>query len=301
MVIVIGEILIDRFPDYERIGGAPFNFAFHLKNMGIPVQFISRIGDDSDGQNIIRMLDQNGFRAEDIQIDTMHPTGSVEVTLDDKGIPDFDIKKDAAYDFIDLSAYSKENGLQPDMIYFGTLAQRTEKSFDQFQKLLNRKAAASICFCDINLRAPHYRASTIEASLRYADILKLNDEELVEVSKRCNGPDQKRSIIHWLMQEYHISKIALTSGSDGSRLITRGLTIKSPPPKSSKIVDTVGAGDAYAAVLAAGVLKGLPHDRVLELATGFAAHICGLPGAVPHDKLAYSNLQREFERISNDR
>lgn len=298
MIIVIGEILIDHFPEYERIGGAPFNFAFHLKSMGWPVQFITRIGDDDDGVKISRMLETNGFDLKDVQIDKSHTTGRVEVTLDGDGVPSFAICEDVAYDHIDLSSKTAdvETNDTVDMVYFGTLSQRTDYGFDQVQGFLKGSAKNTTRFCDINFRAPHINIDAIEPSLRHADILKLNDEELETISDLCKGPRRQADAIDWLMQSYHISVIALTHGAKGSTAFTKGKTIQAPPSIIPSIMDTVGAGDAFASVLAAGSLAQLPMEHTLGLAGNFAADVCRLPGAIPREKQIYASLINEFER-----
>ena len=126
MILSIGEILVDIFPNYERIGGAPFNFAYHMKKFGFPTRFISRIGCDETGENINRFISESGFDKKDIQLDADHPTGRVQVQLNEKGIPDFEILKDVAYDHISFDTVinnCKEN--PPEFVYFGSLIQRT--------------------------------------------------------------------------------------------------------------------------------------------------------------------------------
>lgn len=294
MIIVIGEILIDRFPDYERIGGAPFNFAFHLKQMGWPVRFITRIGDDAPGQQIQQLLGQHGFDQKDVQIDRHHPTGRVDVSLDDQGIPQFDICRDVAYDHLNLSSLTTNDLNMAKMIYFGTLAQRTSQGYNQYQSCLRKKSAGSYGFCDINFRPPHVNESAVSASLKQADILKLNTEELDRIGVLCIGPDQPEALPSWLMESYSISLIALTDGSNGSRIITPEDEVSATPHCEVHIIDTVGAGDGYAAVLASGVLDGWPMKETLELATEFSAEICALPGAVPQDHRPYQKLCRKL-------
>lgn len=297
MIIVIGEILIDHFPEYERIGGAPFNFAFHLKNMGWPVQFITRIGDDADGLKIRQMLEAKDFDPQDLQVDKTHPTGRVEVTLDDKGVPQYYICENVAYDHMELTSLAVGKGVSADMIYYGTLIQRTDSGRDQVQHFLKNRARSATCFCDINFRDAHINMDAIEPSLYHADILKLNDEELEKVSTMCKGPTQPADAVNWLMQRYNIAQIALTHGADGSTAFKGDKASHCPPVKIPLIKDTVGAGDAYAAVLAVGMLKNLPVERTLELATVFAGRICGLPGAIPKDKQVYHSLKNDFERM----
>lgn len=299
MIIVIGEILVDRFPDYERIGGAPFNFAFHLKNLGWPVRLITRVGEDADGRKISRLLEAHGFDPGYVQTDPVHATGRVDVSLDSEGIPLFDIREDVAYDYIDLSAAATANAAAIDMIYFGSLIQRTPGGFQQVRRFLGRHGAGPTCFCDINLRPPHIQAEAIETSLVHADLLKLNDEELPAVSRLLNGPSREKEIVQWLLRTYRITAIALTRGSEGSTFITRERTIDSAPAAAVTIMDTVGAGDAYASIIAAGTLKQLPMEQTLRIATDFSARVCGLTGAIPDSPDFYTGFQHALERTGN--
>lgn len=292
MILVIGEILIDRFPEYERIGGAPFNFAFHLKQMGWPVRLITRIGDDTPGRRIQQLLEQHAFDLQDVQIDRHHPTGRVDVSLDSQGVPQFDIRCDVAYDHLDLSTLSSSEMSMAKMIYFGSLAQRTPEASDQYRTCLSKKKAGTLGFCDINFRPPHLNEAAIAASLHKADILKLNTEELERIAALYDGPDKSESQLHWLAASFSVPMIALTMGGDGSRIVTTHAEVTGTPRHGIEIVDTVGAGDGYAAVLASGVLDAWPLATILERATEFAAMICTLPGAVPQDSQRYQNLRR---------
>ncbi len=296
MIIVIGEILIDRFPNYERIGGAPFNFAFHLKQMGFAVRFITRIGEDAQGAAILDKIEQSGFDPSDIQIDRQHPTGTVEVTLDEAGVPDFDIRRNVAYDHIDLPQIPAEEKAGVRMFYFGSLVQRTANGRRQVQALLEGKPHTAMCFCDINLRPPHDHDDAIFGCLEGADILKLNSDELDEICRRCNGPSERDAALNWLMQTYTLKTVAMTLGAQGSLVKTSDDRCDAAPAEVGTIADTVGAGDAYAAVLAAGILHGWPMRRTLELATRFAADICTLPGALPADDVPYIPIRKQMER-----
>jgi fructokinase len=294
MILVIGEILIDRFPDYVRVGGAPFNFAFHIKQMGWPVRFLTRIGDDAAGRQIMESLQKSGLDTEDVQIDVHHPTGTVEVALDGQGVPQFDIRSDAAYDYLDLSRVPAVDSSSVELVYYGTLIQRTERGYRRVRTFLEQMNPATRGFCDINLRPPHIHLKAIQSSLQHCDVLKLNTHELTQISAMLGGPPDEDAAAAWLLESYSLSQIVLTMGAAGSKVIAADRTITSPPAQVDAMVDTVGAGDAYAAVFAAGCLKALPLDRTLALATAFAAQICGLPGAVPTDLKQYRHLRREM-------
>ena len=153
MVLVIGEILFDVFPDYRRLGGAPFNFAYHLKNFGFNVRFISRIGMDDAGKEILHRLELAGFNLDDMQIDDVHPTGSVRVKLDKNGAPQFDIIPEVAYDYIAFKPEYHANLINESrIIYFGSLVQRTEAGCENLQAFISRNASTTLNFYDINLR-----------------------------------------------------------------------------------------------------------------------------------------------------
>ena len=260
----------------------------------VVVRFLTRIGDDAVGRQVLDMLQKSGLHVEDVQIDAHHPTGQVEVTLDGQGVPHFDIRADAAYDYLDLSRVPTADVSSADLVYYGSLIQRSERGYRQVQAFLGQMKPATCGFCDINLRPPHIHPEAIQSSLRHSDILKLNTQELMQISTMLDGPRDETDTARWLLQTYAPSQIVLTMGADGSKVITADQTITSPPARADAIVDTVGAGDAFAAVFAAGFLKALPLDRTLAMATGFAADICGLPGAVPADTRLYKHLRREM-------
>jgi fructokinase len=240
------------------------------------------------------LLKKSGLDAEDVQIDVHHPTGLVEVALDNQGVPQFDICVDAAYDYLDLRRVPAVDVSSAKMIYYGTLIQRTEQGYRQVQEFLEQMQPPTRGFCDINLRPPHIHPKAIQSSLQHSDILKLNTQELMQISAMNDGPPDETAAAHWLLQTYAPSQIVLTMGANGSKVITADQAITSPPAHVEAIVDTVGAGDAYAAVFAAGCLKDLPLERTLAMAAGFAADICGLPGAVPADIGLYKHLRREI-------
>ena len=292
MIVVIGEILIDIFRDYEQIGGAPFNFAFHLKKLGFPVRFITRVGNDGHGKRIIGMLEKNGFNIADVQIDSRHPTGAVRVDLDQKGIPHFDILANVAYDQLDLNVPEVSGADGADMLYFGTLLQRTDAACRQVQRLLSHTNKGARRFCDINLRPPHVNPDAVAGSLHHADLLKVNEEELVYIQRAFDGPAEENAVMPWLMETFKIKAVALTRGSRGSVFYGHDGPINRPAVPSPPIVDTVGAGDGYAAILAAGCIRQIPWAETLRQASDFASRICGIAGAVPNDDAFYNDFRR---------
>lgn len=295
MVVVIGEILIDMFQDYQRIGGAPFNFAFHLKRLGFPVRFLTRVGDDRHGRRILGMLKQKGFSEADIQVDSRHPTGTVHVDLDEHRVPHFDICENVAYDHLDLDLDDLSGAGGAEMIYFGTLIQRTDRGCRQVQRFLDRQGPTATCFCDINMRPPHVNAHAVAGSLLHADLLKLNEAELEEILRAFEGAPTTGDGVAWLMDRFQVSTLALTRGERGSTLYRRNFEISRPATTGTAIIDTVGAGDGYAAMLAAGHLLQRPWDVTVDQASRFAARICGIPGAVPDDRMFYDDFRQPMK------
>lgn len=290
MIFVIGEILIDIFPDYQRIGGAPFNFAFHLKRLGFPVRFISRVGDDAYGRRIGAMLEAHGFDNGDLQIDDRHPTGSVKVSLDEQGVPTFDILADVAYDYLDLEPVRVSDSQTAAMTYFGSLLQRTDRGRRRVQRFLAQQSGRGVRFCDINMRPPHVNRSVITESLQQADLLKLNEAELVEIQSLFEAPTDTPHALDWLRRTFSIATVALTRGHLGSTLLHGEGTVDHPAVTGQPIVDTVGAGDGYAAILAAGLLQGIDWAVTIRGASRFAGRICGIPGAVPEEESFYNDF-----------
>jgi fructokinase len=301
VIVVIGEILIDIFMDYERIGGAPFNFAFHLKKLGFPVRFFTRVGDDSHGKRIVDMLENNGFNLADVQMDSRHATGTVRVDLNQRGVPHFDIRANVAYDHLDLSIADVSGADGAEMIYFGTLLQRSDAACHQVQRFLAHTNKGARRFCDINLRPPHVNPHAVAGSLRHADLLKVNEAELADIQRAFDGPTAENDVMPWLMKTFTIGAVALTRGSRGSVFYSHDGPIASPTVPSAGIVDTVGAGDGYAAILAAGCLRQVPWAETLRQASDFAARICGIAGAVPDDDSFYNDFRRRLKGETDGR
>jgi fructokinase len=297
LILVIGEILFDVFENEKRPGGAPFNFAYHLKNIGFPLRFISRIGNDVLGKEILNILAQHHFDIDDIQIDDKHDTGTVTVQLSSSGNPTFHINTDVAYDYINY--LPKEHSFltdKADMIYFGTLMQRSKQGFDNIQRFMENRRSDAVCFYDINLRPDCYSGKVILTSLEHADILKLNTQELDECQRILGFSKDNDAFIPFLMNRYALKIVALTRGDKGSELYTKDGRFQSKTNRVSSIVDTVGAGDAYSAMLAVGIIKGWKPDKMLSMSSTFASHICEIRGAIPESREFYEPIKKLIEK-----
>jgi fructokinase len=293
VVLVIGEILFDVFENEKRVGGAPFNFAYHLKNLGFPARCISRIGNDALGKEILNILVQRHFDIDEIQIDDKRDTGTVIVQLSTSGNPTFHINTDVAYDYINY--LPKEHSYlidKADIIYFGTLAQRSKQGFENIQRFLENRRKDTHCFYDINLRPGCYSGKVVLTSLEHADVLKLNTQELDECKRILDFSKDDDAFIPFLMDRYELTIVAVTRGDNGSELYTKDGYFQSKPNRVSSIVDTVGAGDAYSAMLVVGIIKGWDPDRMLFMASTFASSICEIRGAIPESREFYEPIKK---------
>ncbi len=295
MILVIGEILFDVFPNYRRLGGAPFNFAYHLKNFGFDVRFISRIGADDAGKKILHRLKLANFELDDLQIDNVRPTGIVNVQLDKSAGPQFEIISDVAYDYLEFIAeYHSALINDAQLIYFGSLVQRSETGYQNLHKFLSANASKALNFYDINLRANCYNKAIIEKSLSKTNVLKLNTHELGKLRQMLSITRNNDGFIQYLIEEYSLSSVLLTKGSLGSELFTKQGNFSLDSVNAIKMVDSVGAGDAYAAMLAAGILKNWQPQEILDRASRFASRICEIKGAIPDSASFYEPFKNIF-------
>lgn len=294
MIVSIGEILFDQFPDYRRIGGAPFNVAAHLSSFGLKTDFITRVGKDEDGEKLRSVIESYGLNPKLIQEDVVYPTGRVDVTLDPKGNARFQIIRPVAYDFLEVTPDALDRVSRADLIYVGTLIQRSARGFDTVHTLLKHRKPSALVLCDINLRPGCYTEKSIRETLKKTDILKLNREELQTISRILSGPENEEDSLSWLLDAFGFRMISVTADADGSRLITPDRTYSIKPESSLHIRDTVGAGDAYAAVLAAGILLKWEPEKILESATDFAGKVCTLKGALPGEPEFYQSIKKNI-------
>ncbi len=289
MIFVAGEILFDIFPDYRRLGGAPFNFAFHLHKLGWPVRFASRLGQDPEGAAARAFLQQHGFDMQLMQTDSRYATGRVQVTLEQAGVPEYHILANAAYDQVIFDdAMQAALQQQIDLIYFGTLFQRTQNGFDTLNAIMAHKPPLARGFYDINLRPGCWSEQVVAASLDHTDILKLNESELEVLQGIYAFSQTQEGFVADLMAACNIEMVALTLGAQGSHLFTRAEHVYLPAHPVSHIADTVGAGDAFAAMLADGLLQNAAPQAMLSAASEFAARICGIAGAIPESADFYA-------------
>jgi fructokinase len=295
-VVLFGEILADVFPDRSVLGGAPFNVARHLKAFGRNPVLLTRVGDDELGRNVLVTMKRSGMATGGVQSDKIHPTGQVKVHLENGGHR-FEILPAQAYDFINPAvARMVRLPLTPALVYFGTLAQRHDTSRRALTTLLRSTAAAK--FLDINLRAPWYDKNTLSFSLQASDIVKLNNEELAVLAELFGLPKEPHGQARELISRFNLDQVVVTCGAEGAWQINRaGKVVEVAAGKQlAALVDTVGAGDGFAAVYMLGLLRRWPVAKTLERANTFAAALCGIRGAIPDTAEFYEPYIREWAK-----
>jgi len=282
-ILSLGEVLWDLFPEGARFGGAPANFACHAAVLGANVSMVSAVGDDSRGHEAIEILRGHNVDVASIQVIEDAPTGSVGVSLDGAGKPTFVIHEDSAWDRIGWTPELESRGTAADAVYFGTLGQRGEVSRTTIRRALDvAEASKTARILDVNLRPPYYDDVLIRESVGLASVLKLSDDELEEVAAACGvgsaGDSQER--LRALLDQFNLDLVVMTRGAEGALLVSPDGTVDQPGVPT-QVRDTVGAGDAFTAVLVVGLLSGLALETVARNACEHAAAVCARLGAVP--------------------
>lgn len=285
---IFGEVLFDHFPDGQRVlGGAPFNVAWNLQGLGKDVQFISRVGSDAEGELIRKAMQAHGMSDLNLQVDNEQATGRVQVTLVDNE-PAYDIVAPCAYDRIEpLPDQTAQCGL----LYHGTLALRDPVSRTALQALL--EAAPQTVFVDVNLRTPWWNKADVLSLMKTADWVKLNTDELQQLSNtNKNAEPSARDFL----ETHQLTGLIVTHGSAGAELLTAdNQHYQVKPDHSTPVVDTVGAGDAFASVILLGLLDDWPLHETLQRAQAFASAQVGQRGATVADPAYYQKFSDDWK------
>ena len=277
IIVGIGEILWDLLPGGKALGGAPANFAYHAQRLGEEGWAVSAIGDDPLGAEIMDIVAEK--KLHNLIAVTDKPTGTVQVELDDKGVPSYNITEDVAWDNIPFTPEMEALAARADAVCFGSLVQRMSSRHSILRFLRATRPEALKVF-DINLRQHYYSPEVIDESLQLADILKINDEEIRIVADLFGLGDDDIAACRALIERYALKLVILTKGAEGSVVITAEEAI----PQSVgevKVVDTVGAGDSFTAAFVVAYLRGLPLSEAQRLASETASYVCSCKGAMP--------------------
>ncbi|MBN2021186.1 MAG: hypothetical protein JW809_00185 [Pirellulales bacterium] len=279
IVVGLGEVLWDVFPDGPRFGGAPANFACHAAALGAAAHMVSCVGADELGEKALETLRYHRVDTATVGRSAEFPTGTVRVDLG-TGQPRYEITTGVAWDHLAWSDELAALAARTNAVCFGTLGQRGEASRAVIARFVQSTRPAALRILDINLRPPFFDDDAILRSLGLANVLKLNDEELPMVASACGlaGTDLER--MAQLRERFGISLVALTRGARGAVLI-RDDEVSDQPAVATHVVDTVGAGDAFTAAMTLGLLRGRDLDTINRSACQTAAHVCAHAGAAP--------------------
>lgn len=279
IIIGIGEILWDVLPTGKVLGGAPANFAYHSGQFGFEGYAISAVGKDELGKEIIENLKRKKLNYILPEID--FPTGTVNITLDENGIPCYEICENVAWDNIPIIPKAEDIARKAKAICFGSLAQRNEISRKSIRHIIRLVPKESLRIFDINLRQHCYTTDTVRESISHCNILKINDEELITVSRMFgyDTPDLQE-ICKRIVSDFKLEMLILTCGINGSYVFTpTSMSFQTTP--QVKVVDTVGAGDSFTAAFCSAIIKGKDICEAHKIAVDTSAYVCSCAGAMP--------------------
>lgn len=281
IVVGMGEALWDVLPEGKKIGGAPANFAYHVKQFGLPSCVVSAVGDDPLGHEITENFTSKGL--DQLIAEVPYPTGTVQVEIDPAGVPQYDIKENVAWDNIPFTTELEALARDTKAVCFGSLAQRnvvSRETINRFLDVMPQNDDSLVVF-DVNLRQGFYTKDILCNSMRRCNILKINDEELVTVSRMFGYPGIDLQDKCWiLLGKYNLKMLILTCGINGSYVFTPGNVSFKPTPKV-EVADTVGAGDSFTAAFISSILKGKSVTEAHDLAVRTSAYVCTCQGAMP--------------------
>lgn len=281
VIIGMGEALWDVLPDGKKIGGAPANFAYHISQFGYESRVISAIGKDALGQEILDVFTKKGVKY--ILPKVAFETGTVQVTLDEKGIPNYEIKEGVAWDHIPFTPELEELAKRTRAICFGSLAQRNAESRETIKRFLDTMPddGNRLKIFDINLRQHFYNKDILTSSLEKCNVLKINDEELIIVEKLFDYPSaDMETVCRRILADFNLNMIILTCGVNGSYVFTPTESSFQPTPKVT-VADTVGAGDSFTGSFCAALLRDKTIHEAHLLAVTVSAYVCTQHGAMP--------------------
>jgi fructokinase len=290
--LIFGEVLFDRFPDGTSVlGGAPFNVAWHLRGFGLDPLMISRIGEDALGREIEQAMREWALDARGMQIDANRPTGVVEVTLGPEQHT-FSILPDQAYDFIDSQgARDASSDSDIGLVYHGTLALRNSASRTALEAVRDAARDAPV-FLDVNLRDPWWQSVDLPGLCARARWLKLNEDELDRISRSLGMRSQRlEDRAARLLGRFDLELLVVTYGARGATAWAANGEVETVRPEMAiDVVDTVGAGDAFTAVLLCGLIRNWKLPTTLRFAQTFANAMCGVRGATVRDREFYARI-----------
>jgi fructokinase len=276
-IVCFGEILWDILPTGKQPGGAPFNVAVHLHQLGLPVRFISRVGDDELGTELVDFVESKALGTDLIQHGKTHLTGIVKANVDDANEVTYKIVQPVAWDYIQYDEKLEATVAAADAFVFGSLAARSPATRETLYRLLE---SARLKVFDVNMRPPHYTREVMKYLLSKANLVKMNHHELAEIMAWFGPETDEAAAIQWLAQRFDLQAMCVTKGADGALLWANGRLYRSPGVAVT-VQDTIGSGDAFLAALLKGWLAGEAPGAALRFACAAGAFVATQQGATP--------------------
>ena len=281
IMIGLGEVLWDLLPSGKALGGAPANFAYMANVLGEQGIVASRVGHDELGREALATMQELGLNTSYVQQDDQHQTGTAGVIIDAAGQPTFTIKESVSWDFLEWTVAWEELAARADVVCFGTLAQRSPTSAGTIDSFLRAVSKETLRICDVNLRQSFYNEDVLDKSLRHAHIVKLNDQEFLQVSSLLRlGVGNVETLAKRLLNHCALRLVCITRGARGSLLVSEDKTVEHSG-FSVKVADAIGAGDAFTACLAHHYLRGESLEQISGSANRFASWVATQIGATP--------------------
>jgi fructokinase len=283
VIVGLGEVLWDVFPDGPRFGGAPANFTCCAAELGhgqVDVAIVSAVGNDELGRLAIAELNDHQVNSTEVAR-LNYPTGQVDVKLDEHGQASYQFATNTAWDHLAWTKELESLANRTNVVCFGTLAQRSNQSQSTIRQFIASTPPSCLRILDINLRWPYWNEDVILQSLAMANALKLNDSELHAITSLLQIRGSDEAVLAQIMERYSLKVIALTRGANGSLLLRDSGELSDLAGQSLDVVDTVGVGDAFTAALALGILGGLSLKAIHLWANEVAAFVCTQAGATP--------------------
>ena len=281
VIVGIGEALWDVLPEGKKLGGAPANFAYHVSQFGLESCIVSAVGDDALGQEIKDNFEEK--KLNHILETVPYPTGTVQVEIDLNGVPQYEIKENVAWDNIQSTPEVEALAKRTRALCYGSLAQRNEVSRATINRFIDAmpKTEDTLIVFDVNLRQRFYTKEILDESMKRCNVLKINDEELVTISRMLGYPGTDLQSKCWiLLGRYDLKMLILTCGVNGSYIFTSGNMSYLATPQV-EVADTVGAGDSFTATFTSSIIKGLPVAEAHRRAVEVSAFVCTQHGAMP--------------------
>jgi fructokinase len=294
-IVSVGEVLWDVLSSTEHLGGAPFNFTWHAHNLGHEVCFVSAVGNDAHGNQVLKQMTEAGLSTRFIRRVPDHPTGTVTVAMDSLGLPQYTIHRPAAYDFPALNPSDLDTLLHPapDWIYFGTLQQMSAPAHDLTLRLL-ASAPTAKRFYDVNLRTGSFTPELVRTLAQHADVLKLNEEEVSALSGIAGIESvSSERFCRNCLSAFQLDALCITLGPDGCALLMNDEFLESPG-FPVQVADTIGTGDAFSAALLHGINAGWAAPRIAGFANRVGAIVASRPGGTPKWSIDEANALQSF-------